>query len=134
MTNIHCWSLHTYIHQVYRANQHPKFPEGGLMSQYLDRMAIGSLIEVEGPLGCLIYEGPGCLSHLNQKIKVGHFAAVAGGTGITPIIQVLRAILDNPKDETKFSLIYAARTPSDLLLRKELDALAKARPQFKVSE
>ena len=34
--------------QVYGPNQHPAFPEGGKMSQYLDQMKIGDEIEVRG--------------------------------------------------------------------------------------
>lgn len=38
---------------------HPKFPDGGKMSQYLENMAIGSSIDVRGPSGLLIYRGNG---------------------------------------------------------------------------
>ena len=74
--------------QVYRANQHPRFPEGGLMSQYLDRMPLGATMDIDGPLGHITYEEPGCLRHLGEDVQVKHFVAVAGGTGITPIVQV----------------------------------------------
>lgn len=56
------------IIKVYRANQHPKFPEGGKMSQYLDTLAIGDEIEVKGPVGHFVYEGRGKYS-LNRKPK-----------------------------------------------------------------
>lgn len=46
--------------------------------------------------------------------------------------QVLRAVLENPCDTTRFSLIYAARVPEDLLLREELDAWAEQYEQFTV--
>jgi len=46
--------------------------------------------------------------------------------------QVLRAVLENPSDDTRFSLIYAARVPEDLLLRDELDAWAEQHEQFTV--
>lgn len=58
------------------------------MSQYLDRMSIGACIDVDGPLGHITYEEPGCLRHLGEDVHVKHFVAVAGGTGITPIVQV----------------------------------------------
>jgi cytochrome-b5 reductase len=53
-----------------------------------------------------------------------HLVLVAGGAGITPIFQTLRSILDNPEDKTRVSLIYANKTESDILMKKELDALA----------
>ena len=47
---------------------------------------------------------------------------------------MLRAVLENPSDDTRFSLIYAARVPEDLLLRDELDAWAEQHEQFTVRE
>lgn len=45
--------------QVYFKNVHPKFPDGGKMSQHLESMQIGDHIEVRGPNGLLTYEGKG---------------------------------------------------------------------------
>lgn len=120
--------------QVYRANEHPKFPQGGLMSQHLDSLPVGlGSIDIDPPHGFLLYEQPGVLSHLGTKMAVKQLACVAGGTGITPIWQVLRAVLDNKDDPTTIHLVYAARSPSDLLLRPEMDALAeKHADRFKV--
>ena len=44
---------------MYFKNVHPKFPEGGKMSQYLEAMAIGDAIDVRGPSGLLVYDGRG---------------------------------------------------------------------------
>jgi cytochrome-b5 reductase len=57
-----------------------------------------------------------------------HLVLVAGGAGITPMFQVLRNILDNPEDKTRVNLIYANKTESDILMKKELDALASQHP------
>jgi nitrate reductase (NAD(P)H) len=47
--------------------------------------------------------------------------------GITPIIQVLRAIIqDNDDTQTKIYLISANKTEEDILCRSEIDALAAA--------
>ena len=45
--------------KVYFKNVHPKFPEGGKMSQHLDNMKIGETIDVRGPSGLLVYKGCG---------------------------------------------------------------------------
>lgn len=50
---------------------------------------------------------------------------IAGGTGITPMLQIIRAALKDPQDRTKLSLIYANVNPEDILLKKELDLLAQ---------
>ena len=45
--------------KIYPANTHPKFPEGGKMTQYLESLAIGDTIDVRGPSGHLVYKGRG---------------------------------------------------------------------------
>ena len=45
--------------QVYFKNVHPKFPDGGKMSQYLENMKLGETIDVRGPSGLLVYNGQG---------------------------------------------------------------------------
>lgn len=49
--------------KVYFKDVHPKFPEGGKMSQHLDSLSIGSTVEIRGPSGKLTYIGQGyCLT------------------------------------------------------------------------
>lgn len=45
--------------QVYFKDVHPKFPEGGKMSQYLESLKVGDHIDVRGPSGLLVYKGKG---------------------------------------------------------------------------
>jgi cytochrome-b5 reductase len=45
--------------KVYFKNVHPKFPDGGKMSQYLENMNLGETIKVRGPSGLLVYNGKG---------------------------------------------------------------------------
>ncbi|RWW23823.1 hypothetical protein GW17_00011916 [Ensete ventricosum] len=44
------------------------------------------------------------------------------------VIKVTRAILENPTDKTKVHLIYANVTYEDILLKEELDSLARNYP------
>jgi cytochrome-b5 reductase len=48
---------------------------------------------------------------------------IAGGTGISPMIQVIRAALRNPFDRTTITLIYANVNEEDILLRDDLEEL-----------
>lgn len=48
--------------KVYKRNVHPKFPDGGKMSQYVDAMKIGDTIAFRGPTGKLQYLGNGQFS------------------------------------------------------------------------
>lgn len=94
------------------------------MSQRLDALKIGDTIDVKGPVGEIVYQHPGQLLIKGKKRIVTHLAMMAGGTGITPMYQVLKAILTNPDDDTICSLIYANQTPEDILLRKEVSGVA----------
>ena len=77
-------------------------------------LSIGDKIRVKGPKGQFVYS-----SELSR-----HIGMIAGGTGITPMLQIIRASLKNPQDRTKLSLIYANVNEEDILLKKELDLLA----------
>ncbi|XP_014211053.1 NADH-cytochrome b5 reductase 2 isoform X1 [Copidosoma floridanum] len=125
--------------KVYFKNVHPKFPEGGKMSQYLESLKIGETIDVRGPSGRLVYNGKGKFSIklLRKEPPVEYSLAkavmIAGGTGITPMLQLIRAIVKDPLDKTQVSLLYANQTEKDILLREELDEVAKNHPdQVKV--
>uniref|UniRef100_A0A7S2Z2A3 NADH-cytochrome b5 reductase n=1 Tax=Chloropicon laureae TaxID=464258 RepID=A0A7S2Z2A3_9CHLO len=95
-----------------------KVYEKGVMSKHFGEMKVGDELEMKGPIVKLPYTP-------NMKKHVG---MVAGGTGITPMLQVAEAILKNPDDKTKVSLIFANVTEGDIILRKELDAYKKQYP------
>lgn len=74
---------------------------------------------------------------------VKNLGMVAGGTGITPMLQVshrvqcskiIRRIVANPDDETNVSLIFANLSEQDIILRTELELLfnGEKRRQFKL--
>lgn len=52
--------------KVYKAGQHPQFPEGGKMSQHLESLSLGDTIDVKGPVGHVVYQGRGVFS-INRK-------------------------------------------------------------------
>lgn len=121
--------------KVYFKNIHPKFPEGGKMSQYLNDMEIGSCINIRGPSGLLVYKGSG-LFHCKPDKKsapvsynVKKVGMIAGGTGITPMLQVVRQVFKDPKDNTEISLIFANQSEDDILLRDELETISKEQPE-----
>lgn len=118
--------------KVYLKGVHPKFPNGGLMSQHLDSLPIGSVLDVKGPLGHIEYTGRGNFLVHGKHRFAKRLAMLAGGTGITPIYQVVQAILKDPEDLTEMHVIYANRTEDDILLRDELDAWAHKHDRFKV--
>jgi len=50
---------------------------------------------------------------------------ICAGSGITPIFQVLRAVLSDPKDETICLVLDGNRLESDILYREDLDGLVR---------
>ncbi|KAG6750836.1 hypothetical protein POTOM_045351 [Populus tomentosa] len=90
------------------------YPQGR-MSHHFRELRVGDYLAVKGPKGRFRYQ-PG-------QVRV--FGMLAGGSGITPMFQVARAILENPNDKTKVHLIYANVTYEDILLKEELDTLAE---------
>ena len=96
---------------------------GGKVSGFLHNLAVGDNIEVKGPF-------PKLAIKTNMKKYIG---MLCGGTGITPMLQVIKELLKNPDDKTELSLVFANDTEDDILLKSTLDALAKQHPNFKVT-
>ncbi|KAF8466677.1 hypothetical protein BDZ91DRAFT_848794 [Kalaharituber pfeilii] len=94
------------------------YPTGNI-SKYIANLKIGETIKVKGPKGQMVYR-PGL---------VRAFGMIAGGTGITPMLQIIRAILMNDEDNTKVDLIFANVGIEDILLKDELDDLVRKEDQ-----
>ncbi|GBG83201.1 hypothetical protein CBR_g36815 [Chara braunii] len=112
--------------RIYFKNEHPKFPQGGVFSQYLDSLRIGDLILVKGPIGNLKFFGRGWLQRqqMGTPLHFRRLSMVAGGTGITPIYQVIKSVLQDSDDSTEMALVYASHSVDDILLRKQLEQWA----------
>ncbi|KAI9227538.1 MAG: putative NADH-cytochrome b5 reductase 1 [Piptocephalis tieghemiana] len=88
------------------------YPDGNV-SRMFAQLEIGQEIRVRGPKGKFQY----------SPNMASHFVMVAGGTGITPMLQVIHAILSNPSDHTRITLIFANVREEDILLRSRLEDL-----------
>ncbi|KAJ4963638.1 hypothetical protein NE237_023577 [Protea cynaroides] len=99
----------------------------GVMSQYLESLPLGANLDIKGPMGDIEYTGRGNFTVGGSEHKFGkQLVMIAGGTGITPIYQVIQAILKDPEEETKMYLVYSNHTEDDILFRDELDSWAAA--------
>ena len=87
----------------------------GNISRAMAALVPGTTIKVKGPKGQMVYK-PNMLREIGM---------LAGGTGITPMLQIIRAILKNPNDKTIITLIYANVSVDDILLREDLEEFAK---------
>ncbi|KAF8932421.1 NADH-cytochrome b5 reductase 1 [Dissophora ornata] len=97
------------------------YPQGNI-SKMFGELVIGDTINARGPKGQFNYTPNMCSA----------IGMIAGGTGLTPMLQIIRAVVKNPEDKTKVSLIFANVTREDIILKAELDLLAKKHPQFQV--
>lgn len=91
----------------------------GPMSEHLHSMNVDQRLEFKGPLPKYPWEAN----------KHQHICLIAGGTGITPMYQLIRAICEDDRDTTEISLIYANRSEGDILLREELERFARQYPK-----
>lgn len=112
----------------------PEFPDGGLMTQHLERMREGDAINVRGPRGKLQYLGRGRFLLRADKdkgaqpssLEVHRVNLVAGGSGLAPMLQLLRAKARDSDCAIETSLLFANRREHDILLRDELEKLQSA--------
>lgn len=95
----------------------------GIVSGYLHSLKVGDSIEVKGPITKFKY--------VPNSVK--HIGMLAGGSGITPMLQVVKEIVNNPEDYTTVHLVFANNTTDDILLRKEIDELAAKHNNLKIS-
>jgi cytochrome-b5 reductase len=91
----------------------------GSVSKYLHDQQIGDTVLMSGP-------NPGGHWVDGMAKQVGF---VAGGTGITPMISVIRWILANKIDAELF-LIFANKTESDIIFRQEWERNVRDYPSF----
>lgn len=99
------------------------YPDGRL-SRHLGQLKIGDTMKVKGPKGAMVYTP-------NMCRRIG---MIAGGTGITPMLQIIRAVIRGRErgDKTELDLIFANVKENDILLREDLDALTRQDPSFRV--
>lgn len=92
------------------------YPQGK-MSQHLFNLPLNSTIDIRGPKGRFEY----------RPSTVDSYLMLAGGTGITPIWQVIWEL--GRKGRSNFSptvsLLYANVSAEDILLRDEIESLAE---------
>lgn len=89
--------------------------EGGLFSTFANNvLKAGDSLEVMPPLGKFIHE--------TVADKRGFYVFFAAGSGITPIISLIKSILREEKS-SHIILFYGNRTSEGIMFRKELEAL-----------
>jgi ferredoxin-NADP reductase len=98
-----------------------KQPEGRVSAFLNERALNGLTIEASGPSGRFCFD-----EHQHKNIVL--FAA---GSGITPIMSILRYIDDLCLD-TQATLFYTVRTQRDIIFEQELKGLQERLPNFQL--
>ncbi|KAF8474225.1 hypothetical protein BDZ91DRAFT_351551 [Kalaharituber pfeilii] len=93
--------------------------DGGPMSEHIHSMNVDQRLDFKGPIPK--YEW--------APNKHEHIALIAGGTGITPMWQLIKTIIKNPEDKTNIILVYGNRNEDEIILKKELQELENTYPQ-----
>jgi len=89
--------------------------ENGLVSTHINKnLKEGDRIEVMPPQGNFILE--------TNSNASNHYVAFAAGSGITPIISMVKSVLSQEKN-SKFTLIYGNKTKESTIFYSELEEL-----------
>lgn len=93
--------------------------ETGLISKYLHEQKVGDSVLMSGPS-----QGGHWVDGMAKKVGF-----VAGGTGITPMISIVRWILTQRLDAELF-LVFANKTEVDIIFREEWDRNVREHSNF----
>ncbi len=90
--------------------------ENGLMSSFLTKeLKVGDTLDVMPPTGNF---------YLDAKQEGSHYLAICAGSGITPIISMIKQVLANDSD-SYFTLIYGNKTRSSMMFLEDLNRLER---------
>lgn len=102
---------------------------GGKMTKALDSIPCGHWVDMKGPIGKFEYVGKGLCTINGKEKKVKRFFMICGGSGITPIFQVLRAVMQDKEDPTHCTVLNGNRLIEDILCKDDLDCFSAENPE-----
>ncbi|KAK5141778.1 hypothetical protein LTR04_002467 [Oleoguttula sp. CCFEE 6159] len=113
-----------YLDVLVKAYFDTKERKGGKMTKPMDALPIGHFADFKGPIGKFEYLGRGRCTVNGAERFVKQFVMICGGSGITPIYQVFRAIMQDAADKTKCVVLNGNRLVEDILCKEDLDRFA----------
>lgn len=93
-----------------------RMPDGEVSPYLVDDVAVGTQLEVLGPLGGWFVWRP---------TQAEPIRMIGGGSGIAPLVSILRTHLDSGS-EAPIQLLYSVRTPDFVYFKDELAELTAA--------
>ena len=89
--------------------------EGGKFSSHANEaLKKGDILDVMPPMGNF--------SPKKSDVKEKHYLAFAAGSGITPIMSIMKTVLED-EPESSFTLIYGNRNRNTIIFREEVEGL-----------
>ena len=97
--------------------------ENGFLSKYIiENWKAGDEVRTSGPQGLFYYE------FFRDE---NHVIACSGGSGITPILSMAKAIASGDED-FRLTVLYGSKTKEDILFAEEFDEVMKATDKVKL--
>ena len=117
------------------------YPDGEV-SPRLEKLGVGDELEMKGPTGIHRYgeDGPGTFKNGRKVIQgVRRIGMLAGGTGVTPMMQVINHIREDPGDDTETCLVSFNTGEGEIMMEEELREIdreegGKVEVKFMVSQ
>jgi ferredoxin-NAD(P)+ reductase (naphthalene dioxygenase ferredoxin-specific) len=101
---------------------HIRLVADGMVSGYVaSRLQIGDSVRVSGPLGT---------SYL-RRTHQGPMICVAGGTGLAPVLSIVRGALEAGHDQA-IHLYFGVRSEHDLYAQQQLEELAASHAKLHI--
>ena len=125
------------IHRSYTVSSSPVRPHtisitvkrqpNGIVSNWLhDHLKVGdhvAVLPIAGDFSCSL--------HISSN-AAKQYLFLSGGSGITPLMSMSRSFHDLAENKD-IVFIHSARTPEDIIFRKELDLIAFNQPNFRTA-
>lgn len=88
-----------------------KLYKGGMLSEHIRKKRVGDRLKIEFPIEKRAY--------IENEFR--SILMIAGGTGVTPMVQILEHRHHSTTDATVFTLLFCNRTKSDVFLKDFLN-------------
>ena len=96
-------------------------PDGRVSGYVFNQLKVGDSVRVSGPLGTAYL----------RTLHEGPMLCVAGGTGLAPILSILRGVISAGM-QNPIHLYFGVRSPQDIYGLDQLQALQAAHPSLKL--
>lgn len=91
-----------------------KVAKGRFSTYANEELKPGDTLEVMPPMGNFTIKG--------KENKHKHYMAIVAGSGITPVMSIMKTVLEDDKD-AKFTLIYGNKSRGTIIFREAIEAL-----------